>query len=289
MQSQIFERSGTSGSSRPTAPRASADKDDTTMALSGVRVLLAEDNPTNQMVAIQMLESLGAVVTLAVDGAEALEIVQREDFDVMLVDIEMPRVSGIEVMRALRASNSKLADMPLIALTAYVMREHRMAIDEAGADGVIAKPILSIEQFGQDILGFMRKRGAEPKAPAVATVEGDVSGEAEIDQSIYDSLVSAIGAEAMQELLGKVRSDIEASRTTIEQALRSMNLKALRAATHVLISVGGAIGAVGLQGLAQTLNAAGNDLDEDTVRARGPEILAEIERVLAFVNAKMRI
>lgn len=286
MQSQIFERSG---SSRPTAQRASADKDDTTMALSGVRVLLAEDNPTNQMVAIQMLESLGAVVTLAVDGAEALEIVQREDFDVMLVDIEMPRVSGIEVMRALRASNSKLADMPLIALTAYVMREHRMAIDEAGADGVIAKPILSIEQFGQDILGFMRKRGAEPKAPAVATVEGDVSGEAEIDQSIYDSLVSAIGAEAMQELLGKVRSDIEASRTTIEQALRSMNLKALRAATHVLISVGGAIGAVGLQGLAQTLNAAGNDLDEDTVRARGPEILAEIERVLAFVNAKMRI
>ncbi|MEM7507674.1 MAG: response regulator [Pseudomonadota bacterium] len=259
------------------------------MALSGVRVLLAEDNPTNQMVAIQMLESLGAVVTLAVDGAEALEIVQREDFDVMLVDIEMPRVSGIEVMRALRASNGKLAEMPLIALTAYVMREHRLAIDEAGADGVIAKPILSIEQFGQDILGFMRKRGAEPKTPAVTKVEGDVGGEAEIDQSIYDSLVSAIGAEAMQELLSKVRSDIEASRTTIEQALRSMNLKALRAATHVLISVGGAIGAVGLQNLAQTLNAAGNEFDEDTVRARGPEILAEIERVLAFVNAKMRI
>ena len=258
------------------------------MSLSGVRILLAEDNPTNQMVATQMLESLGATVSLAVDGAEALEMVQQEDFDVMLVDIEMPRVSGIEVIRALRATSGRLAEMPLIALTAYVMREHRLAIDEAGADGVIAKPILSIEQFGDDILKFMQKRGAVPKAPVMADVEVDLSGEAEIDLGIYDGLQDAIGAEAMQDLLGKVHTDIETSQTTIEQALRSSNFKALRAATHVLVSVGGAIGAVKLQALSQSLNAAGNELDDKRIRTEGPETLSEINRVLKFVNAKMR-
>ncbi|MEL6477934.1 MAG: response regulator [Pseudomonadota bacterium] len=270
------------------APHPRSQEDTSRMALSGVRILLAEDNPTNQMVAIQMLESLGASVTLAVDGAEALEIVQREDFDVMLVDIEMPRVSGIEVIRALRASSGRLAEMPLIALTAYVMREHRLAIDEAGADGVIAKPILSIEQFGEDILGFMRKRGTEPKAAMVPEAPIDVTGSAQIDQGIYEALEGAIGSEAMQELLGKVRSDIETSRTSIDQALRVMNFKALRAATHVLISVGGAIGAIRLQGLSQSVNAAGNAQDEEKIRNEGPEILAEIERVLLFVNTKLR-
>ena len=258
------------------------------MSLSDVHILLAEDNPTNQMVAIQMLESLGATVTLAVDGAEALEIVQREDFDVMLVDIEMPRVSGIEVIRALRASRGRLSEMPLIALTAYVMREHRLAIDEAGADGVIAKPILSIEQFGRDILDFMSKRGAVPSGSA-GLDKIDSSGAAQIDTGIYGALEQAIGSEAMQELLGKVKLDIETSRTNIEQGLRTMNFKALRAATHVLVSVGGAVGATHLQDLAQSVNSASNDEDRDALRAKGPAILAETERVLLFVSGKMRI
>ena len=104
------------------------------MTLSGLHILLAEDNPINQLVASQMLESLGASVVIAEDGAEALEIVGREAFDLMLVDIEMPRVSGIEVLRTVRGSSGPIAGMPMIALTAYVMREHRAAVDAAGAD-----------------------------------------------------------------------------------------------------------------------------------------------------------
>ncbi len=142
------------------------------MTLSGLRVLLAEDNPTNQLVAAQMLESLGASVVLAADGAEALEIVAREPFDVMLVDIEMPRVSGIEVIRTVRELSGPIAEVPMIALTAYVMREHRAAIDAAGADGVIAKPILSIEQFGADIRRFMQRR------PDAASAEDGRTGSA---------------------------------------------------------------------------------------------------------------
>lgn len=259
-----------------------------TMALDGLKILLAEDNPTNQMVAVQMLESLGASVTLAVDGGEALEKVQEDEFDVMLVDIEMPRVSGIEVIRALRGSNGPLAEMPLIALTAYVMQEHRVAIDEAGADGVIAKPILSIEQFGEDILSYMAKRGASRKQPVDLSAGDSALGEPEMEMQTYQNLADAIGPEAMRELLGKVLSDIEMSHITITQALRGTNYKAIRTATHVLISVAGAIGAVGLQRRATILNEAGNNLDEDTIRREGPQILAEIQRVLSFVNATLK-
>ncbi|MBY8974547.1 response regulator [Rhodobacteraceae bacterium NNCM2] len=262
---------------------------DQTLALSGVKVLLAEDNPTNQMVAIQMLECLGAVVTLAVDGAEALGIVQREEFDVMLVDIEMPRVSGLEVIKALRASNGKLSEMPLIALTAYVMREHKMAIDEAGADGVIAKPILSIEQFGDDIIHHMNKRGAAPKREAItAPADCTVTGKANIEQGIYDALEQAIGKAQMLELLEKVKFDIEDSQKTLERSLNTMTFKGIRSSTHVMISVAGAIGAVGLQQMANDMNFAANSNNEAAVREGGPEILAEISRVLVFVNESMK-
>ncbi|MEM6906500.1 MAG: response regulator [Pseudomonadota bacterium] len=253
--------------------------------LHGLRVLLAEDNPINQMVASQMLEALGANVTVAGDGAEALEIVQQGDFDLMLIDIEMPRVSGIDVMRALRASNGKLAEMPLIALTAYVMREHRTAIDAAGADGLIAKPIVSIEQFGGDILACIKKRGALPRAGVLLTEE--VTGEPEFNTQLYATLQSSLGPEDMQELLKKVQADVEASRETIIHGLRLMDFRVIRTATHVLISVAGAVGAVRLQTLARQINGAANTQDDAEIRATGPEMLAEIERVLRFVASEL--
>jgi len=184
------------------------------MTLSGMQILLAEDNPTNQMVAMQMLESLGADVALAVDGAEALEMLQQQHYDVALIDIEMPRISGIDLIRRLRSLDGDLAEMPLIALTAYVMREHRAAIDEAGADGIIAKPILSIEQFGDDIIGYVRLRKSARASAGpghAAACDDDAPG---IDFAIYDLgaqlLVTAEGVRRMRP--GSVIVDLAAER-----------------------------------------------------------------------------
>lgn len=227
--------------------------------LSGLKILLAEDNPTNQLVASQMLESLGASVTLANDGAEALEILERETFDAALIDIEMPRVSGIELIRRIRAAGDDRAGMPLIALTAYVMREHRLAIEASGADGIIAKPILSIEQFGADVLRFVRKRRPHArKADAPGASSGGAGEDAEIiDREVYDALVSAVGADAMAELLDKVKADLAAARERLERAFEGPSPAAeVRAAAHVLISVGGAIGATRVHDLSRRLHTA---------------------------------
>lgn len=118
-------------------------------ALAGARVLLAEDNPTNQMVATQMLSALDAVVSVASDGVEALEVFSREQFDLVVVDIEMPRLSGIDVIRAIRTLPDVRSRIPIVALTAYAMQEHKERIANAGANGLISKPITGIAEFGR--------------------------------------------------------------------------------------------------------------------------------------------
>ncbi|MFK7943127.1 MAG: response regulator, partial [Paracoccaceae bacterium] len=250
------------------------------MSLSGLKILLAEDNPTNQMVAVQMLESLGAEVTVAIDGAEALEILLKRVFDVALIDIEMPRISGIELIRRLRSMHDDVAAMPMIALTAYVMREHRIAIEDAGADGIIAKPILSIEQFGADILGHIRGRrattGASTKVNALAG-QGDTSetvqAAATMDVAVFDGLRSSFSGDSFLELGRRIESDITLARDRIDLAGKTHDMDEVRAASHILISVAGVIGATRLHNLAQCLNSAGHHSDIAEVEAKGSELV----------------
>ncbi len=257
------------------------------MALDGMDILLAEDNPTNQMVAVQMLESLGAIVTLAVDGAEALEMLQEKPYDVALIDIEMPRISGIDLIRRLRGMDPPLCNMPLIALTAYVMREHRAAIDDAGADGIIAKPILSIEQFGDDIMGYVKLRTADqPKASDGAVDDADATTPT-IDHAVFDDLFASFDGPAKLELISRIGSDISDAQSRIEAAIPTTDTEEISAATHVLISVAGAIGATKLQNLAQCLNSAGHASDGAAINRDGPELVAEAERVLGFVRGAL--
>ena len=257
------------------------------MSLSGLHVLLAEDNMTNQMVATQMLESLGAEVTIASDGQEALEILQDAVFDVALIDIEMPRISGVELIRILRAEGGRFEVMPLIALTAYVMREHRAAIDNAGADGIIAKPILSIEQFGADVLAILgkpRTREAPPipgdRRPAI---ESD-GLRATVDEVLFEQLCASFDEERREELMRKISRDIGVACGQIEGAQITHDVETIRAASHILISVSGTIGATRLQSLAQCLNSAGHAADSREIDRVSPDLIAEAARVLEFID-----
>ena len=120
--------------------------------LSGLRLLVAEDNLTNQTILRQLLSKMRAEVVMVADGAAALDVLETESFDLALIDIEMPRKNGLEVMQAIRAREDAIAQMPIVALTAYVLRDNREAIYAAGADGIIGKPISSGGDFGRAIL-----------------------------------------------------------------------------------------------------------------------------------------
>ena len=109
----------------------------------GLNVLLAEDNPINQRVAVRMLEKIGCTATVVKDGVEATIAFGRQPFDVVLMDCQMPGMNGLEATRAIRDSERR--DMrertPIVALTANAMHSDREACFAAGMDDFLPKPV----------------------------------------------------------------------------------------------------------------------------------------------------
>lgn len=109
--------------------------------LSGVHILLVEDNLTNRIMARTILTDLGASVDEAEDGLEALLAASHGAHDLILMDVQMPNMDGVEATRAIRALPSSVAKVPIIALTANVLAEQRAQYMAAGINSVVAKPI----------------------------------------------------------------------------------------------------------------------------------------------------
>jgi len=106
--------------------------------LDGLRVLLAEDNDINQIVATEILKMKGITVDVASNGLEAVDMARSGAYDVILMDIQMPELDGIEATRRIRAF---LPDIPIIAMTAHTMKGDAEKCLEAGMQDHIAKPI----------------------------------------------------------------------------------------------------------------------------------------------------
>ena len=108
--------------------------------INGLRILLVEDNLANQLVAIAYLTRAGHAVEKAGSGVEAIELFYAKDFDLVLMDIQMPSVDGLECARMIRTGPRK-ANVPIIALTANALHRDRQKCLEAGMNGYFAKPI----------------------------------------------------------------------------------------------------------------------------------------------------
>lgn len=112
-------------------------------SLQGKKVVLAEDNSVNEKIASMMLTSLGMSVTHAVNGIEVIEKLKQGDYDLVLMDIQMPEMDGIEAFKIIRDPNSEVRrhDIPVVAVTAYAMESERPKYLEMGMDEFIAKPL----------------------------------------------------------------------------------------------------------------------------------------------------
>jgi signal transduction histidine kinase/CheY-like chemotaxis protein len=114
-----------------------------------LRVLVAEDNPINQQVIVRMLARLGHAVELAGNGREALEAVARNRFDAVLMDVQMPEMTGLEAAQAIRRAEAGSGrHVPIVALTAHAMKGDRERCIASGMDSYLSKPIRSAELTG---------------------------------------------------------------------------------------------------------------------------------------------
>jgi PAS domain S-box-containing protein len=109
--------------------------------LDGLSMLVVEDNATNRMIATKMLENLGAEIQTAEDGEKGVEAAKTGLFDLILMDIQMPGIDGVEATQRIRALDGPAGEVPIIALTANVMAHQRQDYLNAGMNGVVGKPI----------------------------------------------------------------------------------------------------------------------------------------------------
>ncbi len=113
-----------------------------------LHVLLAEDNPVNQQLALELLQMRGHNVRIAENGKEVLSALEREPFDVILMDLQMPVMDGFQTTAAVRERERKTgAHIPIIAITGSAMQGDRQRCLDAGMDGYLCKPIRSRKLF----------------------------------------------------------------------------------------------------------------------------------------------
>jgi PAS domain S-box-containing protein len=215
-------------------------------SLQGVRILLAEDNTLNQQVALAFLEGAGVQVIIANDGEEALDLAGREQFDAILMDLQMPKMDGLEATRLIRALPGG-AELPILAMTAAVMERDRKACIDAGMDDFLAKPI-DPEKLIQTLCLWVRPHAEAPAAtpqrePAQALLPAAIVNHPDIDtaaalhrmagnQALYTRLLQAFAigcADIADTLAGNERSVVAHSVHQLKGETGNLGLRNLAA------------------------------------------------------------
>jgi CheY-like chemotaxis protein/HPt (histidine-containing phosphotransfer) domain-containing protein len=140
--SELFDAMIEALSRKPAVEARTKEAEAPTPAKKGKKVLLAEDNPVNRKLAKTLLEKHGHTVLIAENGREALDVLARETVDLVLMDVQMPLLDGLDATRAVREEEKKTGGhLHIIALTAHAMKGDRERCLEAGADDYLTKPI----------------------------------------------------------------------------------------------------------------------------------------------------
>lgn len=245
---------------------------------SGVKILLVEDNLFNQQVATELLTDTGARVTIANNGQEALDMLQRESFDCALMDVQMPVMDGLEATRRIRA-NPAHAGLVVIAMTANVGERDRERCLAVGMDHVITKPVSPARLYGT-LTSYL----ASGTAPGpVNTVEANPDSWAG-DPNIIDLAVLAKNFPNNPEKVCKFAFRfLETARQSLDEvnaALAQEDLSLIAVLGHKSKSSARAAGAAALADLWQALEQA----KDGEGLARSREIIGRIQPLLAQIE-----
>jgi len=232
------------------------------------RVLLAEDNEINALLARTILEEVGFSVETVANGAQAVEAARRGDFDLILMDVQMPVMDGLQATRLIRALGGAAAHLPIIALTANAMRSDQDACLAAGMDDFVSKP-LEPANFLTVIGRFIG--AADPDAtPAAAP---GTAGEApDLDDAQIDGLLQLMPPARLRVVLEGFLGAAQGRLQRLETTARQADFLALGREAHDLKGVCGNIGARRLQHLAERLEQAAKAADAGRVEALTPQI-----------------
>jgi two-component system sensor histidine kinase/response regulator len=273
-QSELFDAIVTAlGVTEPDDGDEKASAVDAGPTFDGLRVLLAEDNKVNQKLAVGVLSKLGCHVTVAENGRQAVAQWETHDFDVTLMDVQMPEMDGFEATAAIRELETKTGKKALIiAMTAHAMKGDRERCLAAGMDDYLSKPVRFPE---------LRDKLAE-----VAQTSGIAVGDAKTTTSVDDPIDWAgalAGVDGDAELLCSVLEDCDEECETLMQQIQTSiqehDVGTLNRAAHTLKGILLTVGARPASASALTLESMGSSGD----LSNADETLAELRQQMEIV------
>jgi two-component system sensor histidine kinase/response regulator len=257
--------------------------------LAGARVLLAEDNPINQQVAVELLQGVGVMVDVAANGQEALNAVQARGYDAVLMDLQMPVMDGLQATQAIRAI-PRFKGLPIIAMTASVMAGDRDRCLEAGMSDHISKPI-GIEQLMGTLGRWLPARGGAAAPVVAAPVAAPASADmpATLDGFNVADGVKRVGGDRglYRRLLLQFYDHSAGAATEIRTALAAGDRARAKAEAHTLKGVAGTLSAKDLYAAAAALETALRK-NAETVEAEVQALEAAHARAMAALAALPR-
>jgi len=243
-----------------------------------LRILLAEDNPINQKLAIGLLEKRGHTVVVANDGNEAVNAMLGDSFDAVLMDVQMPEMDGLAATAAIRREEKKRGGhVPIIAMTAHVMEGDRQKCLDAGMDDYLAKPMRPNDLFaaldrniGNRVTDALREpepageRSPFNAAVALRTVDGD------------KELLAELAALLLDDYPGKLEE--------LQEALEGGDPATLERSAHSLKGAAANLGLEAAKKLAAGLELKGKEADLDGSGELLSRLEKELERFREFVS-----
>jgi PAS domain S-box-containing protein len=240
-----------------------------------LRILLAEDNVVNQKVALRLLEQMGYRADVAANGLEAIDAIERQTYDVVLMDVQMPELDGFEASREINRRWPGARRPRIVAMTANAMQGDRERCVAAGMDDYVSKPI-RVEELAA---ALERSRRRARGAPAADLRGPDVTAVGAIDPATFDRLTATMGRPFVAELIDTFGEDARELIATLRRALADTDLDAFRRAAHSLKSNGETLGATALATLARELEAMARAGSLDGAASGLERIVAEYEVV----------
>ena len=273
-----------------TAAVRRTDPGEATRAIHGARVLLVEDNPLNQQVAGEFLSRAGMKVSFAGTGIEAVDQVRSQRFDLVLMDMQMPEMDGLQATRLIRTLPQGQG-LPIIAMTASALAQDRQDCLAAGMDGHVAKPIEPTE-LARTLLAWIRPDATRGEAALPA------GGDASPDDAA--SLERALPGVAVREALARVAGDVRMYRYLLqafvqhhggdEERIASLAAASDRAElgrlAHKLAGSAGMLGLMEVWAPARELSGRMADGDEAPVEPLAGTLRAALRRVVALIESQ---
>jgi CheY-like chemotaxis protein/HPt (histidine-containing phosphotransfer) domain-containing protein len=247
-------------------------------AFAGKRILLVEDNETNRLAATTMLSQLGCSVEPAVNGLEAVAMASQQSFDLVLMDMQMPELDGLEATRSIRGGAGPNRNVPILALTANAFVEDAMRCREAGMNEHLTKPVRRhmLESALRRHLAGSSPVVAEPSG--VTIISAAASHQGAIDDRTWADLLSDMPREAVRRLADTFVAGQTRELKAMHQDLQSGNVPDFRRRAHTLKGAAMLLGAITLADAAAALEAE----TSVALPGDGAQKLAEIEKRFAI-------